>query len=89
MGEGVKREEAYAYLMPIYAITLQKPSEYCNYPLAKNKYKKYISGYWLSLFVSNFTYFHWSNDPVNLDPELILLDESCSNCFKQKGFCVL
>ena len=60
MGEGVKREEPYAYLMPIYAITLQKPSEYCNYPLAKINIK--------NIFLVTDCHFLFPILPIFTDP---------------------
>ena len=39
-GEGFKREGTYVYLWPIHVDVWQKPTQYCNYPLSKNKMKK-------------------------------------------------
>jgi len=39
-GVGGGREGTYVYLLLMYVDVRQKPTQYCNYPSIKNKFKK-------------------------------------------------
>ena len=44
VGRGFKRGRTYVYLWPTHVYVWQKPSQYYNYPLIKNKFLKKLHG---------------------------------------------